>query len=282
MSNILNKTKRMCREHDIKPVRHRGQSFLVRESVYDDIISASELKKNDKILEVGPGLGFLTEKLAQKSEKVISVELDKKLYDLLRERLSGLDNLLLFNNDILNIDPAEVLSGSKNNKEVDYKIVANIPYNITSVFLRKFLSQVDSPSLMVLMMQKEVTERILSSPPSGILSVMVQFYADIQKVEEVSRNDFWPSPKVDSAIIKLRVKKGVPPVDQNLFFDMVKKGFSSRRKMIKNNLSSGYKLSPDKIRIILKKANIDVYARAQDLYLEDWINLFGCIEKNVI
>jgi 16S rRNA (adenine1518-N6/adenine1519-N6)-dimethyltransferase len=282
MKDLVKITKDICNEYNIKPARHRGQSFLIKEEAYNDIISASDLKRNDKVLEIGPGLGFLTEKLSQTAKEVVSVELDKRLCHFLKERFEGVDNFHLVNDDILNINPTDLWGGGKEGGGVSYKIVANIPYNITSIFLRRFLSQVKPPSLMVLMIQKEVAERITASPPSGVLSVMVQFYAEPYIIKGIPQNDFWPSPKVDSAIIKLKIKKGIPPVDENVFFDMVRKAFSSRRKMVKNNLSAGYNLPADKTRAILEKAGINIGARAQDLYLEDWVRLFGWMRENMI
>lgn len=282
MQDLAKITKDICGDHNIKPARSRGQSFLIKEEVYNEIISASELEKSDKVLEIGPGLGFLTERLSRQAGEVVAVELDKRLYNLLQGRFYGAEDLHLVNDDILDLDPVDLVGDTKKKEDIDYKIVANLPYNITSIFLRRFLSQVTSPSLMVLMIQKEVAERILSSPPTGILGVMVQFYTDPCMITEVPRTDFWPSPKVNSAIVKLRIKKETPPVDENRFFDLVRKGFSSRRKMLKNNLSSGYNLPAGKIQAILGKAGINSHARAQDLYVEDWISLFGYIKKNMI
>ncbi len=280
--DLLEQTKEYARLHNIKPLRSRGQSFLIKEGVYNDIISASELTSHDRILEVGPGPGFLTEKLVQQARQVSAVEVDKKLYSALKGRLSEQKNLSLINADILKITPEDIFREEKRILEFDYKIVANLPYNISSIFLRRFLSEVTPPFLMVLMLQKEVAERIISTPPASVLSVMVQFYSFPEKIKFVPKENFWPSPKVDSAVVKLKVKKELPAVDESLFFDLVRKGFASRRKMLKNNLASHYPVSSEQIRVILPEIGVNENARAQDLYVENWEALLGYIKKYMI
>ena len=173
-------TKRICKENNIKPVRSRGQNFLINENVYNEIIESADLKKDNIVLEVGPGLGFLTKKLSEKVKKVIAVELDDKLAETLHCNVCTLQrNISIINKNILDINPKEL--GLKNN---NYKIVANLPYNITSVFLRKFLSSENKLDLMVLMLQKEVAERITAKPGKmSLLAVSVQFYAKAEIVK---------------------------------------------------------------------------------------------------
>jgi len=279
--NLLQQTKKICNKYNIKPARSKGQNFLINESVYNKIIETADLKKDDVVLEVGPGLGFLTEKLAGKVKKVIAVELDDKLakrlspYDFFLKK-NRRDLVSVINKSILDIDIKGL--GLKNN---NYKIVANLPYNITSIFLRKFLSAEIKPTSMVLMLQKEVAERICAKPPKmSLLSVSVQFYANPKIIKNVSADCFWPKPKIDSAIIKLKAKevKSLRFVATNRsdltsmedFFRLVKKGFSSRRKMLKNNLANDYYNIEDK----LKKINFNPKIRAQELSVDDWKRLF--------
>ena len=203
MIDLLEQTKELCRLYDIKPARSRGQNFLIEEKVYDNIVAAADLTPEETVLEVGPGLGFLTAKLADRVKKVIAVELDDKLASVLKTGLvaKGIKNVELVNEDILKFSLSGMIKG-------EYKVVANLPYNITSIFLRKFLEMEIKPELMVLMLQKEVAERI-AAPAGGmsLLSVSVQFYAEPEIIEKVAKENFWPVPEVDSAIIKLKIKK---------------------------------------------------------------------------
>jgi len=271
--NLLHQTKKICKENNIKHVRSRGQNFLINEDVYGLIVNSAEIDKNDIVLEVGSGLGFLTEKLAKKAKKVVAVELDDKLADLLAANLreKKVDNVEIINENVLDIN-FEFHPSSEYKQ--NYKIVANLPYNITSIFLRKFLSSENKPNSMVLMLQKEVAERIVASPGKmSLLAVSVQFYAKAEIIKYVSRTAFWPVPAVDSAIIKL-VGTGHCPVPtgefEKKFFQLVRIGFSSRRKMLKNNLASGYKISQKEAENWLKKADFNEKIRAQEMSVDDW------------
>jgi len=263
--DLLEKTKEICKKHNIKPVRSRGQNFLIKESVYDKIIESSNLKKDDTVLEVGPGLGFLTEKLAGKVKKVIAVELDDKLAEVLKCRLG---NQNIKNTEVINENVLDFKI------ERDFKVVANLPYNITSVFLRKALSAEIKPSLMVLMLQKEVAERIVAKPGNmSLLAVSVQFYSDVEIIDYVKSDNFWPEPEVDSAIIKLIIKNNKLKIDEKAFFRLVKIGFSSKRKMLKNNLANGFHIPQNEVDVIINKAGFNIKVRAQELSVEDWMRL---------
>ncbi|MEA3398499.1 MAG: 16S rRNA (adenine(1518)-N(6)/adenine(1519)-N(6))-dimethyltransferase RsmA [Patescibacteria group bacterium] len=283
--DLLRETKNICSQHKIKPARSKGQNFLIRENVYDKIIETAELNKADIILEVGPGFGFLTEKLAQKVKKVIAVELDDKLTNILQNRLNkqSIKNVEVLNRNILDVTSYELRVAS-------YKIVANLPYNITSIFLRKFLSAENKPDFMVLMLQKEVAERICAKPGKmSLLSVSAQYYARPKIIEYVPKHDFWPSPKVDSAIVKLRIHKetkfpagNLVSGNEKVFFRLVKFGFSSKRKMLKNNLAAGCHISQIKAKNRLIKAGFKENIRAQELSVRDWIKLFGSFRQNML
>lgn len=269
--DLLKQTKEICRLYDIKPARSRGQSFLISEKIYDRIAKAARLKKSDKVLEVGPGLGFLTSRLAKASGEVIAVELDDKLASFLEAATSSneLKNIKVFNEDILKFNAKKA-----GLKERGYKVVANLPYNISSIFLRTFLSSHIRPSLMILMLQKEVAERIVAGPGDmSVLAISVQFYSKVKIVGHVPKKNFWPEPKVDSAIVEIETKDRLPDVDVKKFFQLVKFGFSAKRKMLKNNLAAGFRIEGQKAEICLKKAGIEERARAEDLSLSDWIKL---------
>ena len=303
--NLLDKTKKLCKLYDIHPARSKGQNFLIKEEIYDKIIEAAELKSDDVVLEVGPGLGFLTAKLAKRAGRVIAVELDDKLAEVLRTGLKAqnIKNVEVVNQNILDLSEAELLeprssaSDRRHGEEREYKIVANLPYNISSVFLRKFLGEAEiKPELMVLMLQKEVAERIAAKPGKmSLLAVSAQFYAGPEIIEYVPKENFWPQPEVDSAIIRLRVPNSKFPArlasrdeaggqvtSEREFFHLVKIGFSARRKMLKNNLAAGFHVSQKTAEKWLTSAGFGQKIRAQELSVEDWIRLLGEVGRNMV
>lgn len=274
--NLLGYTQKICKKNEIRPSRSKGQNFLVNEDIYDQIVAAADISSDDVVLEVGPGLGFLTEKLARVAKKVLAVELDDKLYKILQERLNkqGVGNVEVINADILDIvgKTHPVLQTLIPRGEL--KVVANLPYNITSVFLRKALSGEKKPASLTLMLQKEVAERIVAQPPKmSLLAVSVQFYANPEIVFSVPRGDFWPAPEVDSAVIKLDVRNTKLEVEEKRFFQLVKFGFSSKRKMLKNNLAAGYRISTQAAEELIKTAGFSEKIRAQELSVADWLVL---------
>ena len=307
--DLLEQTRKLCQLYNIKPSRSKGQNFLVNNEVYDEIIEAADLHKDDVVLEVGPGLGFLTVELAKRVKKVIAVELDDRLAEILRRRLSekGIGsrrspeaksgsrfplcgtsgNVDVVNENILTSPPRLAAKratpllnrrGEPRRGELKgrgYKIVANLPYNITSVFLRKFLATENRPELMVLMLQKEVAERIVAKPGKmSLLAVSVQFYARPEIVQIVPADNFWPQPKVDSEIIKIVGTGHCPVQNEKDFFRLVKIGFSAKRKMLKNNLANGYHIGQQEAENRLEKAGFSAKVRAQELSVKDWVKLF--------
>lgn len=247
-----------------KPSKGLGQNFLINSSVLQKIIDSAELTKDDVILEVGPGLGVLTKELAQNAKQVIAIEKDQKMVEILKETLKEYPNVIVIHGDALgyNIDLR------------DYKVIANIPYYITSPLIRKFLEDKNPPREIVLMVQKEVAKRICSIPPDmNLLAVSVQFYAKAKIATYVKKENFWPKPKVDSAVIKITPNKIECSIPIDLFFKIVKAGFSQPRKQLLNNLSKGLDLDKDKIASWLMKNNLKPIQRAETLEIEDWINL---------
>ncbi len=279
MSNLLSQTRDICRLFAIKPARSKGQNFLINDKIYDDIIRAADLKSADTVLEVGPGLGFLTMKLAARVKQVIAVELDDQLADYLQIGIDSqdIDNVTIINEDVLKFNFAEQLPDN-------YKIVANLPYNITSIFLRQVLSNTHRPSSLILMLQKEVAERIIAQAPDmSILAVSIQYYADPQIIRKVAAGNFWPEPEVDSAIIKIELKPGKYSLEKDKqFFRLVKIGFSAKRKMLKNNLAAGLKISTKTLENILVKNSFDPKIRAEELSLSDWHKLFAALVEFVV
>jgi 16S rRNA (adenine1518-N6/adenine1519-N6)-dimethyltransferase len=246
-----------------------GQNFLVDQKVLSEIIRAADLCSKDEVLEIGPGLGTLTQKLCQRTKKVIAVEKDKKLAKILEKNINDCKNLKIINADILRIKTYKLIPKI-------YKLVANIPYNITSPVLKEFLTGINKPKLMVLMVQREVATRICSLPGQmSILSVMVQFYSDPKIIETIEPFSFFPVPKVQSAILKIDNIQPKIEIDEKNFFRCVKIGFASRRKTLLNNLSSGYHLDKKEIKDILEKVGLIETARAQELSIADWQKLIS-------
>ena len=281
--DLLEQTKEFCRRYNIKPARSRGQNFLIQEDIYDRLVALADLRGDDVVLEVGPGLGFLTAKLAARVKKVIAVELDDKLAEALKAGLAAknIKNVEVVNENVLDmkIQPPLIPPGQGG----EYKIVANLPYNITSIFLRKFLEAEDKPKLMVLMLQKEVAERIVAQPGEmSLLAVSVQFYAKPEIVKIVEKENFWPEPEVDSAIIKLEVRSEKPEVNEKAFFRLVKFGFAAKRKMLKNNLAAGLRMEVKAIEDKLVAAGFNQKIRAQELSVGDWLKLFKVFAQNMV
>jgi len=282
MSDLLPKIKEICQLFKISPQRSKGQNFLITESVYDYIVKAAEIKTTDTVLEVGPGLGFLTAKLAARAQQVIAVELDDQLAEYLRTgfNLQDESNVVIVNQDILKFNLANYLPSPK----TPYKVVANLPYNITSFFLRQFLSSTHRPLSLILMLQKEVAERLTAAPPDmSLLAVSVQYYARPEILKIIKAGNFWPEPKVDSALVRLTVTKKDSSLETDKrFFRLVKIGFSAKRKMLKNNLAAGLKIAPLQLENILKASRLDPQLRAEKLSLADWEKLFAALQDFVV
>lgn len=273
--SLLQKTKELCRLYEIKPTRTKGQNFLINEEVYDKIVAAAGLEPGDSILEVGPGLGFLTAKLGARVKEVVAVELDDKLAAFLDLALKSqnIENIKIINSDILKFSWEE---------ERPYKIVANLPYNISSFFLRRFLSAERPPTALVLLLQKEVAERIVA--PAGemsLLAVSVQYFATAEIIASVPARDFWPEPKVASAIIRIRPKaknaKYKDRAQEDKFFRLLRVGFSAKRKMLKNNLAAGLNLDVKALEDALVFKGFNPKVRAEDLSLAEWHKLFAAL-----
>lgn len=267
----INHIKDICKELDIRLTKSKGQNFLIDADVLAEIVSAADIKKDDVVLEIGPGLGGLTEELTKRAGRVVAVEVDHKLFSYLEQKFKKADNLKLVEGDIIQLFNYSIVRwlGS------DYKLVANLPYQITSKILRLLLASETPPSEMAVMVQKEVGERICAQAGQmSVLAVMVQYYAEPKIVRVVERNSFWPVPEVDSVILYIKTKKHknrkTEEQEEN-FFRMVKIGFSSRRKMLRKNLSNIFALA--EVDAALQRLGINLKARAQELSLEQWKEL---------
>jgi len=259
--------KKIMAEHGYKPNKILGQNFLINKPTLNKIIKFANLTKDEIVLEIGPGLGTLTRELAKNTKKVITIEKDRKMVEFLRETLNDLPNVEILQGDILKFNDDSLLTK-------DYKLIANIPYYLTSPLIRKFLESEHQPKEIVLMIQKEVAQRICSAPPNmSLLSVAVQFYAKPKIVSYVSKNCFWPAPKIDSAIIKIIPYQENKNIDEKLFFKIVKAGFSQPRKQLSNNLSNNLKINRSSIDKWLLNNKIKPEQRAETLSIFDWQSL---------
>jgi len=280
--SLFTETKSLCQKYGFYPSRRRGQNFLIDEKVLEKIILAADLQKDDLVLEIGPGLGVLTRELAGRVKKVFSVEIDKKLIKILERELKEFKNIEIIEGDILKIPNFKFQISN-----LTYKLIANLPYNITSAVLRKFLEEKPKPKLLVVMVQKEVGERICAGPGKmSLLSLAVQFYGQPERVDYISKKSFWPEPEVDSAILRITTLEDTearcrltPKISEKEFFRIARIGFSSRRKQLQNNLAHGLKIENEKIKKILLKLKINPLARAEDLSVCDWARLTEILKK---
>jgi len=271
-SSFSAQVKNLLRRSGLKARKSLGQHFLIDEGVLSTIVEAAELSSRDTVIEVGPGLGILTGQLARHAGNVIAVELDAELASLLQRRLASLSNLRVINADILKVKLSQLLGGKSK-----YKVVANLPYYITSPVLRYFVEASPKPSLMVMMVQKEVGEAIVAGPGKmSLLAVSLQVYSQIRIISYVPSRCFYPQPKVDSVILRFDVlpEPAVKVADMNGFFEVVKSGFSSPRKQLHNSLAHGLGMKPAEVAPFLNQADIDPKRRAETLSLEEWAKLY--------
>jgi 16S rRNA (adenine1518-N6/adenine1519-N6)-dimethyltransferase len=276
---------------NLRPRKSLGQNFLVDDAALDRIVAAADLTPEDTVLEIGPGLGALTRRLAQAAGRVIAVELDQNLIPILRHTLSGYSNIELVHGNILELDPSSLIGGSSRGqidhlttrpldypitRLPDYKVVANLPYYITSAVIRHLLEAQARPSLLILTVQLEVAQRLIAGPGDmSLLAVSVQFYGTPVLVTRVKAGMFYPAPKVDSAVVRIDVH-AQPPVavrDVDLFFAVVRAGFGQKRKQLHNSLRIGLSLPAEVVEVALAQAGVDAKRRAETLTLEEWAAL---------
>lgn len=270
--------KKYAQDIGFSPSRSRGQNFLIDEQVLDDIILSADPKPDENILEVGPGFGVLTMALLTKKTRVIAIEAETKLAELLKRRTNKLPvkkNLTIINEDVRTVNMTHIFP------QQHYRVIANLPYNITSWFIRNMLENAHHPTAMTLLLQKEVAERIVAKPGQlNLLGLSVQYYAQPHVVRLVKKESFWPSPTVDSALVYIQnIHTPNFPYAKSLF-RVMRVGFSGKRKQIKNTLKNGLGYSEKTITTILKAAHIEPTARPQEIPLEKWKMLTETIEQH--
>lgn len=260
--------KRILRRLGLGPAKIRGQHFLVRQSVLQQIVEASDLDPDDCVIEIGPGLGILTRELASRVRHVLAVEVDEVLVATLKREFVNLPNVTVLHADARNLDIESTLGG-----ESKYKVVANLPYYAANPIIRRFLETARKPDSLVVMVQREVARLMVATPGSmSLLSVAVQFYGNPSIVTIVPPTSFHPAPKVTSAVVHIKVypQAELPFDDTDAFFRLVRAGFSAPRKQIRNSLAVGLGASSQESEEVLVRAGIDHRRRAETLSLDEW------------
>ena len=272
----------------IKAKKSLGQNFLKEDAILQRIVESAKLSKNDVVIEIGPGHGALTEKLAKVCEKVIAIELDDRLIPILTEKFKinnpPAGGIEIVHEDILKINLPKFISNKLTKPKVGYKVVANLPYYITSPIIRLFLETQYPPKEMILMVQKEVAERICAQAGKmSILAVSVQYYAKPEYLFTVPKESFEPKPKIESAVIRIirnNDQETRDKQDTKKFFRIVRAGFSAKRKTLVNNLSNGLQIDKEEIEEKLISLGFSKNTRAQELGVEDWNKLDKMLQNS--
>ena len=283
--NTLKKTKMILNKYDIKANKRFGQNFLIDDNILENIVEVSNISKSDLVIEIGPGLGNLTEYVINKAGYMLLVEIDNKMIQILNDRFKEKDNYSLLNDDVLKINldkKVEEIEKKLNIKFNKIKVVANLPYYITTPILFKLLqdeSRIDSITVMV---QKEVAERMVARSKTkdyGILTLMVEYLSDANIEFIVPKDSFIPAPNVTSAIISLRKNKKFRVNDEKIFFDLIHKSFAKRRKTMINSLylSNFNGMDKENLNQIFNQLGMDNNVRAEELEIEDYINIADTI-----
>lgn len=289
MGNLYEKTKFILTKYKLSANKSLGQNFLINDEVVDKIVSSADVNKNDLIIEIGPGLGNLTELLLERAGKVIAIELDDRMLEILNDRFLLYNNFEVIHEDVLKVDLKELIKNNKKNEITNVKIVANLPYYITTPIIMKLLEEKLDINSITVMVQKEVADRLIATPGeklSGAITYCVYYYAESESVTVVENNSFIPEPEVVSEVIKLNIRKK-PPIDQlldeGLFFKVIKASFMQRRKTLSNGLvNNGIVKNKKDVKKMFEDLNIDSNIRGEALTIQDFANISNYIFNNKI
>lgn len=283
--SLAYKTKQIIKQYDFAFKKNFGQNFLVDERVLDKIVDSADITSDDVVLEVGPGIGTLTQALARRAKKVVAVEIDKTLIPILQELLSDFDNIEIINNDILKVDITDIV---RENGGRPIKVVANLPYYITTPIIMNILEKQLPVESITVMIQKEVAYRMQAQPKSkdyGSLSLVVQYYCKPYLVANVPQNCFMPRPNVDSAVIRLTLldKPAVDVKNRELLFSIIKAAFSQRRKTLLNCFFNcgGWNLTKEQLTDIINNAGYDEKIRGEALTLDDYAKITAVFDDTL-
>ena len=275
MSNILDETNFILKKYSIRANKNLGQNFLINQHVIDQIVNSAEITKEDLVIEIGPGLGTLTKQLLERAGKVICIELDERMVNILKDRFSLYENFEIINQDVLKVDLNQIIE--KENKRC--KIVANLPYYITTPIIMKLLESKLNIESITVMIQKEVADRLIAIPGeklAGAITYTVYYYCESEKILEVPPESFIPEPEVTSEVIKLKLRKDTAVKTNNTqkMFAIIKTAFMQRRKTLLNALTNGNIFnSKQEAAEIFNELNISQNARAEELTLEQFAEI---------
>ena len=278
--SVLEETKYLMKKYKIKANKSLGQNFLIDDTVIEDIVGGASIGKDDLVIEIGPGLGSMTAILVEKAKKVICVELDKKMIKILDDRFIAYNNIELINEDVLKLDLNKLIKQEKEQNEIkDVKIVANLPYYITTPIIMKLLEENLDIASITVMIQKEVADRLIEIPSgknTGAITYTVYYYCECEKIREVENICFVPMPEVTSEVINLKLRKepAVKVENKKVFFNIIKSAFMQRRKTLLNALvNTGVFKSKEEGAEILRKLNLREDIRAEKLTIEDFARI---------
>lgn len=266
----MTKIKELLRAYGVVPRRARGQNFLVDQNILKKIVDAAQVKKTDVVVEVGAGCGVLTRELAARAKKVCAIEIDARLFEVLSKELEGRKNLELVKDDCLAVPNTRF--GKKNGS---YRVIANIPYSITARLIRKFLEECPQPSDMILLVQREVGERLCATPGHmSLLSLSAQYSSDPKILFRVSPRSFYPVPEVESVVISMKLKQvNDRSLTTKRLFSLAKAAFRAKRKQCAQTIAKECKIPLEEVRAGFQKCGISPRARAQELAVSDWLKL---------
>lgn len=269
MENAYKETMFILNKYNITANKSLGQNFLINDDVINTIVDSAQINKEDLIIEIGPGLGTLTSKLLEKAKKVICIELDKRMIKILQNRFSLYNNFELINEDILKVNLKEIIEKELRNIQ-KVKIVANLPYYITTPIIMKLLEDKLNIESITVMIQKEVAKRLTAKPGeklSGAITYAVNYYSDPEEIIVVPNSSFIPEPEVESEVIKLNLRS-IPPIsvkDEELFFKFIKASFMQRRKTLVNGITNSGLMKKEEIKELLKKVGLEENVRGENL-----------------
>ena len=277
MGNAFNETMFILKKYNISANKSLGQNFLIDDNIINTIVDSANVSRDDLVIEIGPGLGTLTSKLLEKAGMVIAIELDKRMIGILNERFKLYNNFELINDDVLKVNLKEIIK-NKSDSLKKVKIVANLPYYITTPIIMKLLEDKLDVESITVMVQKEVAQRLAANPGdklSGAITYSINYYCEASEVIVVPNSSFIPEPEVESEVIKLILRKE-PPVkilDEELFFKFIKVCFMQRRKTLVNGISNSGLMSKQEITHLLNKLGLDEKVRGENLSMQDFANL---------
>lgn len=286
MKNILEETIKIMKKYNIRANKSLGQNFLINSEVVANIINSSDIKKDDMIIEIGPGLGTLTKYILEKAGKVLCIELDTKMIEILNDRFSNLDNFEVINADILKVDLNKIICENKKNGRIqNVKIVANLPYYITTPIIMKLLEEKLDIKSITVMIQKEVADRLIEIPGgknTGAITHTVYYYCESEKIVEVPNSSFIPEPEVTSEVIKMNLRENpaVEIANPKVMFMIIKSAFMQRRKTLLNALTNTKVfINKEEGLNILKQLKLNENVRAEELSIQDFAKIAQLITK---